>query len=113
MIIKRIEVKDAKEIKDKGKSELSILAFFLSLPWCCLTPAALSLLGFFGAAGASRLFLKEILFPLFLVSFLLLGRGNYLSFYRKQGSRISRVVVLVFTILALALWVFRFGLIPI
>lgn len=113
MIVKKIEVNDTRELRRRENTRFSLLGFFFSLPWCCITPAALSLLGFFGAAGATRLLLKEILFPLFLVSFLLLGRANYLSFYRRHGSRISRVVVLVFTILALALWVFRFGLIPI
>lgn len=113
MIIRRIEVKNAKEIKEKGKIQLSLIAFFLSLPLCCITPAALSLLGFFGAAGAARLLLEEITFPLFGISLLLLGRAHYLIYFKKHGSRISRVVVWASTIGALALWAFRFGLIAI
>ena len=113
MIIKRIAVKDTKEIKVRGKSELGILAFLLSLPWCCITPAALSLLGFFGAAGATRLFLKEILFSLLIISLLLLGRANYLIYFKKHGSRISRAVTLASTIGAMTLWALRFSLIPI
>lgn len=113
MIIRRIEVKEAKEIKDRGNTELSFVAFFLSLPWCCITPAAFSLLGFLGAAGAARLFLKEVTFPLFGISLLLLGRALYLIYLKKHGSRISKAVVWASTIGALALWAFRFGLIAI
>ena len=113
MIIKRIEVKDAKEIKEKRKVKLSLVAFFLSLPWCCITPAVLSLLGFFGAAGATRLFLKEILLPLFIISLLLLGRAHYLIYFKKHGSRIGKAVVWASTIGAITLWALRFGLMPI
>ena len=113
MIIRRIEVKDAKEIKEKGRAELSLVAFLLSLPWCCITPAALSLIGFLGAAGAARLLLKEALFPLLGISLFLLVRAHYLIYFKRHGSRVSRTLVWVSTIGALALWAFRFGLIAI
>ena len=113
MIIKRISVKDTKEIKARGKSELSVLAFFLSLPWCCITPAVLSLLGFFGAVGTVNLLLKEITFPLFVFSLLLLGRAHYLIYFKKHGSGLSKALVWVFTIGAVTLWAIRFGLMPI
>ncbi len=69
MIIRRIEVKEAKEIKEKENVKPSLVAFFLSLPWCCITPVALSFLGFLGAAGTIRLLLKEALFPLLVFPF--------------------------------------------
>jgi len=113
MIIRRIEVKDARELGERGNKRYSLGAVFFSLPWCCITPAVLSLLGFFGAAGTTRLVFNEALFPLFIVSILLLGRAHYLIYFKKYGSAISRVVVWISTIGALALWAFRFGLITI
>lgn len=113
MITRRIDVKEAKEIKERGNAELSPLAFFLSLPWCCITPAVLSLLGFLGAAGAARLFLEGITFPLFGISLLLLGRAHYLIYFKKHGNRIGKAVVWASTIGALALWALHFGLMPI
>jgi len=112
MIIRRIEVKDAEDIKEKGKAGLSLAALFFSLPWCCIMPAAFSVLSFIGAAGTTRLVFKEALFPLFIVSILLLGRAHYLIYFKKHGSSLSsRVVVWISTIGALALWAFRFGII--
>jgi len=113
MIIRRIEVTDARESREKGNKRYSLAGFFLSLPLCCITPAALSLLGFFGAAGTTRLVLRGTLIPLFIVSILLLGRAHYLIYFKKHGSSLSRVVVWISTIGALALWAFRFGLITI
>ena len=113
MILRRIKVKSTKEIKEKGEAKSSLMAFFLSLPWCCITPAALSLLGFLGAAGTVRLLLKEALFPLFGICLLLLGRAHYLIYFKKHGSRVSRLVVWASTSGALALWAFRFGLIAV
>ncbi|MGB7291704.1 MAG: hypothetical protein WBD99_06010 [Thermodesulfobacteriota bacterium] len=113
MIRKRIEVKDLNELKANGNVKLSLGALFFSIPWCCITPVGLSLLGFFGAAGATRLFLVEVLFPLFIVSLLLLGRAHYLIYYKRHGSRISKTVTWAFTVGALALWASRFGLMAI
>jgi len=70
MIVRRIEVIDARESRERGYKRYSLAGFFLSLPWCCITPATLSLLGFFGAAGATRLVFIKALFPLFIVSLL-------------------------------------------
>jgi len=113
MIRKRIEVKDINEVKANGNVKLSIGAFFFSIPWCCITPAGLSLFGFLGAAGAARGLLIEAFYPLFIISLLLLGRAHYLIYFKKHGSRISKAVVWASTIGALALWAFRFGLIAI
>ncbi|TDI76496.1 MAG: hypothetical protein E2O87_00140 [Bacteroidetes bacterium] len=113
MIFRRIEVIDARESRERGNKRYSLAGFFLSLPWCCITPATLSLLGFFGAAGTTRLVFKEALSPLFIVSLLLLGRAHYLIYFKKHGSSLSRVVVWISTIGALALWAFRFRLIAI
>ena len=107
MITRKIEVKDVRELRESQNMRYSLGGFFLSLPWCCITPAVLSL---FGAVGATRGFLLEVFYPLFVISVLLLGRANYLSFYKKRGSRISRALVLVSTIGVFALWAFRFGL---
>ena len=113
MIIRRIEVKDARELRERGNKRYSLAGFFLSLPWCCLMPAAFSVLGFLGAAGAAGGFLVEVFYPLFVISILLLGRAHYLIYFKKHGSSLSRVVVWISTIGALALWAFRFGLITI
>jgi len=110
MITRKIEAKDARELRESRNMRYGLTGFFLSLPWCCITPALLSLVGFFGAVGATRDFLLVVFYPLFVISVLLLGRANYLSFYKKKGSKISRALVLVSTIGALALWAFRFGL---
>ncbi len=112
MIKRRIEVEDLRELRKSQNMGYSLGGFFLSLPWCCMTPSILSFFGFFGSVGATRGFLSEIYYPLFVISVLLLGRANYLSFYKKRGNRISRALVLVSTIGALALWSFRFGLLP-
>lgn len=113
MIRKRIEVKDINEVKANGNVKLSLAAFFFSIPWCCITPAAFSLLGFLGAAGAARLFLEGITFPLFGISLLLLGRAHYLIYFKKHRNRIGKAVVWASTIGALALWALHFGLMPI
>ncbi|MCH7519343.1 MAG: hypothetical protein IH964_09990 [Candidatus Dadabacteria bacterium] len=113
MITRKIEVKDVRELRESGNMRYSLTGFFLSLPWCCITPALLSLFGFFGAVGATRGFLLEVSYPLFVISILLLGRANYLSFYKMRGSRISRALVLISTSVALTLWAFRFGLITV
>jgi len=113
MIRKRIEVENINEVKPYGNVRLSLGAFFLSIPWCCITPAGLSLFGFLGAAGAARLFLHEITLPLLGISLILLGRAHYLIYFKKHGSKISRAVVWLSTIGALTLWAFHFGLIAI
>jgi len=113
MITRRIEVKDARGNRGRGIKRYSLAGLLFSLPWCCITPLAFSLLGFLGAAGTTGDFLIEFLYPIFAISILLLGRANYLSFYKKQGSMISRALVLIFTAIALSLWAFRFGLITI
>ncbi len=110
MIIRKIEVRD---VRDKGKAELSLAAFFFSLPWCCITPPLLAVLGFFGAAGTARLLFKEALFPLFILSVLFLGRAHYLIYFKKRGSEMSRAIVWLSTIGAFTLWALRFGLISI
>lgn len=113
MIRKRIEVKDINEVKAYGNVKLGLGAFFFSIPWCCIAPAGLSLFGLLGAAGAARGLLMEAFYPLFIISLLLLGRAHYLIFFKRRGSRISRAVTWAFTVGALALWAFRFGLIAI
>jgi len=111
MIIRRIEVKDTREFRESENKRYSFVAIFFSLPWCCIMPAFFSMLGFLGAAGTTRLLFKETLIPLFIISLLLLGRAHYLIYFKKYGSAISRAVVWVSTIGALALWAIRFGLI--
>lgn len=107
MIKKKIELLNNTELKNTGSG---ISGFLLSLPWCCIAPAFLSLYGFLGAAGSTRIFVSEIFYPLFFLSILFLARAGYLSFYRKKGSNLSRAVVFVSIIGALILWGFRFGL---
>jgi len=113
MIFRRIEVRDAKEIEENENTRLSLVALFLSLPWCCIMPAALSVFGFLGAAGSTRIILKGILFPIFFVSILFLVRAHYLIYIKKNAHSFSRTIVWISTFGALALWAFRFGLITI
>jgi hypothetical protein len=103
MLTRKIAVKDTRQFRERGNKRYGLAGFFISLPWCCITPALLSLLGFFGAAGALRDLIAAVLYPLFVISIFLLGRANYLSFYKKHGSSTSRAVVFVSTIGALAL----------
>lgn len=107
MIKKKIELLKNTESKN---TEAGVSGLLLSLPWCCIAPALLSLFGFLGAAGSTRIFVSEIFYPLFFLSILFLTRAGYLSFYRKKGSNVSRTVVLVSIIGALILWGLRFGL---
>lgn len=110
MIKKRIELLNNRDTKNTQDTRLGMGGFLLSLPWCCIAPVFLSLIGFLGAAGSTRIFVSKIFYPLFILSILFLARAGYLSFYRKKGSKVSRIVVFISIIGALILWGLRFGL---
>jgi len=111
MIIRKIEVIDVTEIERKGKAKLGVAALLISLPWCCVAPGVLSLLGLFVATKAARILFNEALIPLFIFSLVLLGTAHYQIYFKNHGSRASRIIVGASTIGTLALWAFRFGII--
>ncbi len=83
-----------------------VAAALAGLPWCCIGPAVVSLLGF----GSGVLALSRSL-PLTLALLLLsagfLGRANYLVWVRRHGARWARITTIVSTIFAVLLWAYR------
>lgn len=90
-------------------SRVSVLGSLgLSLPWCCVVPAALALVGTGGAVGA-RLWLAQASWFLLPVAGILLGRAWWLAWWRRRGGGWTRAVVAASTLLVAALWVPRFA----
>ena len=84
----------------------SVMGGIFALPWCCIIPAVLSVLGLAGVAVAREV--TGALVPYLLaISVLFLGRAHYLLYIRHHGNRVSHIVTWVSTVLALALWNLR------
>jgi hypothetical protein len=79
---------------------------WLGIPWCCIIPTALSLI------GASSPELNRMLMgitPLFFVlSLVFLGTANWWACSRKCERTRTRVLVLSATVVAFAPWVWAF-----
>ncbi len=86
-------------MNEKGVSMFSV-AF--AVPWCCVLPAGLAVAGVAGTAGMNIILMKYTPFLLGL-SALFLGRANYLVHIKKQGNRVSHIVVWISTLTALGL----------
>ena len=83
--------------------QTSITGGLFALPWCCIIPGILSLLGLAGVAMARTV--TEGLVPYLLVaSVLFLGRAHYLLYIKHHGNRTSHIVTWAATLLALTLW---------
>ena len=86
--------------------ESSLAAIAASVPWCCVLPAALALLGAAGA-GTARLVAEELMPYLLGLAVVLLGRAHYLVHVRQQGAPWARWTVWMATALAGILWLPR------
>ena len=88
----------------------SLLGAGVMVPWCCLTPAALSLVGITGLSVGTLVQIDSTLFPyLAVLSVGLLGRAHYLIALKHQGNRLSRIITwtstgLAAVVIGLRLW---------
>ena len=81
----------------------SIFSVAFAVPWCCVLPAGLAVLGLAGTAAIKIILMKYV--PVFfLLSALFLGRANYLVHIKKQGNRASHTVVWISTLTTVGLW---------
>ncbi|MFQ5444482.1 MAG: hypothetical protein ACE5EK_07690 [Nitrospinales bacterium] len=87
-------------MNDKSSSMFS-MAF--AIPWCCVLPAGLAVFGLAGTAAMKISLMKYLPFMLGL-SIVFLGRANYLVHIKKQGNRLSHIVVWISTLTAVGLW---------
>lgn len=86
----------------------TLLGTLFALPWCCIVPGILSLLGLAGVTVATSRALAGQFMPVLLgISLVFLGRAHYLLYIKKQGSRLSHVVTWVATSLAITVWAIR------
>ena len=94
-------------MKERG---WSLFGSGLVVPWCCVAPAALSLVGVTGLSFGVLSRIEATLFPyLALLAVVLLGRAHYLLHGKHQGNRFSRVLTwgctgLVGAMLVIQLW---------
>lgn len=89
-----------------GERNWSGVGVLASVPWCCIAPAVISLLGVAGSLSA-RLWISQATPFLLVFSAGALLRANYLAWIRRQGTRWSRAVVVISTLLALTFWLPR------
>ncbi len=79
----------------------SLLGAGVVVPWCCLTPAVLSLVGLTGLSLSFLTSIESVLFPyMAILAVALLGRAHYLIYVKQQGNRLSRVVTWASTMAA-------------
>ena len=90
-----------------GERNWSGAGVLASVPWCCIAPALISFLGVAGSLSA-RLWVGQATPFLLVFSAGALLRANYLAWIRRRGTRWSRAVVVISSILALSLWLPRF-----
>lgn len=87
-----------------------IAAVIASLPWCCLLPALLSVIGLAGVgAAASQMIAGPGEYVLLGLSVLLLARAHYLASWRGHGARWSTTAVWISTVTVVLLWLYQFG----
>ena len=77
-------------MKERGSS---LLGAGLVVPWCCVAPAVLSLLGVSGLSFGVLTRIETNLFPyLANIAVVLLGRAHYLLYVKHQGNQLSRII---------------------
>jgi len=76
-----------------------------SIPWCCLVPAALGSLGI--ASSLVVQILGRAIPYLLVLSVVFFSRAHYLLWVEKHGSATARLLTVLLTVLALALWAHR------
>ncbi len=79
------------------------LSALASIPWCCVLPAAMSLLSLTGAVAA-RTWLVGLNWFLLPLSLALLGRSLWLVEVRRQGRPLTRWITRLAAVLVLGLW---------
>lgn len=90
-------------MKERG---WSLLGAGMVVPWCCVAPAALSLVGITGLSlGLLTNIEAALLFPyLTILAVALLGRAHYLLYAKRKGNRLSRMITWGSTGLVAAMW---------
>ena len=87
-----------------------IAAVIASLPWCCVLPGLLSVIGLAGAgAAAVDVLAGPAEYVLLGLSVLFLGRAHYLASWRGHGTRWSTTAVWISTVMVVLLWLYQFG----
>lgn len=89
-----------------GERNWSGAGVLASVPWCCIAPALISVLGVASSLGA-RLWISQATPYLLAFSVGALLRANYLAWIRRRGTQWSRAVVVISSLLALSLWLPR------
>lgn len=90
-----------------NEKSTSMFSVAFAVPWCCVLPAGLAVFGLAGTAAMKILLMKYM--PLMLgLSIVFLGRANYLVHIKKQGNRVSHIVVWMSTLTAVGLWSYWF-----
>lgn len=85
----------------------SLLGMGLSLPWCCIAPGVLSLIGA-GSVGMARILARELMPSFLLLALILLGRAHYLLYVRHEGNRFSQMSTWISTGLLIGVSILRF-----
>ena len=86
-----------------NEKSTSMFSVAFAVPWCCVLPAGLAVFGLAGTAAMKILLMKYM--PLMLgLSIVFLGRANYLVHIKKQGNRVSHIIVWISTLTAAGLW---------
>ena len=78
-----------------------------SLPWCCIAPGVLSLLGL-GSVGVARTIAGQLMPVLLVVAFVFLSRAHYLLYVKRVGNRFSVVTTWISTVLFAGVSILRF-----
>ena len=87
----------------RSPTRSSALAALVSVPWCCILPAALSLLSLTGAV-VTRVWVAKLTWIFLSVGAVLLGRAFWLLYVKHQGGPWSRRLAWVSSLLILTLW---------
>ena len=87
----------------RSPTRSSALAALISVPWCCILPAVLSLLSLTGAVVA-RVWVVKLTWIFLPLSVILLGRAFWLLYAKHQGGPWSRRLAWVSSLLILTLW---------
>ena len=86
----------------------SLLGMTFSMPWCCIAPGVLFLLGI-GSVGIARVVAGRLMPVVLLVALVFLGRAHYLLYVKHEGNRFSVVTTWISTALFLDVSVLRFS----
>ena len=88
-------------------SRSSVLGGLFSLPWCCIAPGVLSLVGL-GSVGVARVAAGRLMPALLLMALVFLGRAHYLLHVKHVGNRFSKITTWISTALVVGVSILRF-----